>query len=82
MGDLILENPQQRELWPIAIGGAVFFYLWRITALLFDLVFVWHRYVRHAAALDSIAEVCEEGYNGSALENWAGMTKRPVTASQ
>lgn len=75
LGDLILVDPEQNALWPIVLGGAAFFYLWRIAALLFDLVFVWHRYVRHAAALDSITEVCEEGYKGSVLENWSGVTK-------
>jgi hypothetical protein len=70
--DLILEAPRKSELWPVALGGVVFFYLWRITALLFDLVFVWHRYVRHAAALDSIAKVCDKGYEPSPLEKLAG----------
>ena len=54
------------------VGGAIFFYLWRITALLFDLVFVWHRYVRHAVARNSMAEVCQNGYSGSKLEMWTG----------
>ena len=68
MRDLILDAPQKSELWPVALGGAVFFYLWRVTALLFDLVFVWHRYVRHAAARHSIAQVCDKGYEPTALE--------------
>jgi len=73
MGRLIWTSHQEHELWPVLLGGAAFFYLWRITALLFDLVFIWHRYVRHAAALASIAEVCEVGYKSTKLETWTGM---------
>ncbi len=35
-------------LWPLLLGGAAFAYLWWLAALIFDLVFVWHRYIRHA----------------------------------
>jgi hypothetical protein len=31
---------------PVAIGIVLFFYLWWLSALLFDLVFAWQRYVR------------------------------------
>ena len=34
------------KLWPVALGGIAFLYLWWLAALLFDLVFVWHRYIR------------------------------------
>ncbi|HWM90030.1 MAG TPA: hypothetical protein VN493_04630 [Thermoanaerobaculia bacterium] len=34
------------KLWPIFVAGAVFLYLWWLAALLFDLTFVWHRYIR------------------------------------
>lgn len=81
MRDLILEAPETSELWPVVVGGAIFFHLWRITALLFDLVFVWHRYVRHAAARHSIADVCQNGYSGSKLETWTGVaTNKSATA--
>jgi hypothetical protein len=80
MGDLILEAPKS-ELWPVVLGGAVFFYLWRVTALLFDLVFVWHRYVRHAAARHSIADVCDKGYEPSTVEKWTGAVSSTSTAA-
>ena len=35
--------------WPLLVGGAAFLYLWWFAALVFDLVFVWHRYIRHNA---------------------------------
>jgi hypothetical protein len=38
------------QVWPVVIAVAVFFYLWWLTALLFDLTFVWQHYVRESAA--------------------------------
>ena len=37
-----------KSFWPLLLGGAAFIYLWWLATLLFDLGFVWHRYVRHA----------------------------------
>ena len=34
------------NLWPVFLAGAVFLYTWWLVALLFDLTFVWHRYIR------------------------------------
>lgn len=34
------------KLWPVILSAAVFLYLWWLAAQLFDLVFVWHRYIR------------------------------------
>ena len=49
-----IAGPQQHEktgaLWPLLLAGAAFLYLWWLAVLLFDLVFVWHRYIRHAVA--------------------------------
>ena len=38
--------PKDPELWPVVLGVLAFLYLWWLAAQLFDLVFVWHRYVR------------------------------------
>jgi len=38
--------PHQGDLWPVFLAGAMFLYLWWLVALIFDLVFVWHRYIR------------------------------------
>lgn len=46
------------KVWPLLLGGAVFFYLWWLAALLFDLVFVWHRYIRFSA-LDQVCEAAK-----------------------
>jgi hypothetical protein len=34
------------DLWPVLLAAAFFLYVWWLVALLFDLTFVWHRYVR------------------------------------
>jgi hypothetical protein len=36
------------SLWPMLLGGAAFLYLWWLAALIFDLGFVWQRYIRQA----------------------------------
>jgi hypothetical protein len=38
-----------KSLWPVVIGGALFFYLWRLAYMLYDLVFVWRHYARESA---------------------------------
>ena len=44
-------HPVHAPLWPIVMGGAAFLYLWRLSALVFDLVFIWHRYIRQSGAM-------------------------------
>ncbi len=38
------------SLWPLFLAAAAFIYLWWLAILLFDLVFAWHRYIRHSVA--------------------------------
>lgn len=33
-------------VWPVLLAGALFLYLWWLATLVFDLAFVWQRYVR------------------------------------
>lgn len=40
-----------KPVWPLILAGAAFVYLWWLGILLFDLAFVWHRYIRHSVAL-------------------------------
>ena len=35
-------------IWPLLLGAAAFLYLWWLATLLFDLSFVWHRYIRRS----------------------------------
>ena len=38
------------SLWPIFVAILAFLYLWWLSSLLFDLLFVWHRYIQGDAA--------------------------------
>lgn len=40
-------NEDKKSFWPVVLATAFALYLWQLIALVFDLVFVWHRYVRH-----------------------------------
>jgi hypothetical protein len=42
----VLLDGKQIVVWPIAVSMAAFIYIWWLAALVFDLVFVWHRYIR------------------------------------
>jgi hypothetical protein len=46
-------------LWPLVLAGAAFLYLWWLAALIFDLVFVWHRYIRSNATPELLKDIRE-----------------------
>ena len=50
-----------QSLWPLLLGGAAFTYLWWLAALLFDLVFVWHRYIRFATLQTHLRTLARQG---------------------
>jgi len=54
VGWLLHRDVPDLEVWPILLGGAAFFYLWWLAALLFDLTLVWHYYMRWAAVADHL----------------------------
>jgi len=60
---------EQLDVWPVLLGGAGFFYLWWLAALLFDLIFVWHHYVRSAAVADHLREHMKEVHDTTAPAN-------------
>ena len=41
------KNPEalNQSLWQLVLANAAFLYLWWLAALLFDLVYIWHRYI-------------------------------------
>jgi hypothetical protein len=64
------ERFELHQLWPLFMAAAVFLYLWWLVALLFDLVFVWHRYIRYAGegqylSLPSSREAWKQQRKGS-----------------
>lgn len=48
---------QRGPMWPVFLAGAGFLYLWWLSALIFDLTFVWHRYIRHSVAVTRLREL-------------------------
>ncbi len=46
-----LNPPAAAPSWPMVMGAAAFLFLWRLAALVFDLIFIWHRYIRHSGAM-------------------------------
>ena len=48
---VVTEKTGEAPLWPVFPAAAAFFYLWWLSALLFDLVFVWHVHIRQEMAL-------------------------------
>ncbi len=46
-----LNRSAPAPLWPILMASAAFLYLWRLASLVFDLVFIWHRYIRQSGAM-------------------------------
>lgn len=41
-------------IWPVLLSGAAFLYLWWLAALIFDLGFVWQRYIRNSLSTDRL----------------------------
>ena len=49
--DRLVEAHPGTPVWPLALAGFFFLYLWRLGVMLFDLAFIWHRYIRRSVAL-------------------------------
>ena len=45
------------SLWPVVLAFGGFIYLWWLAVLIFDLVFVWHRYIRFQGALTALRDM-------------------------
>ncbi len=41
-------------VWPVVLAGFLFLYLWWLGILMFDLTFIWHRYVREAVFVQAL----------------------------
>ena len=44
-------------IWPVFLAGAATLYLWWLSALLFDLVFIWHWYIRSSRINTRIRDI-------------------------
>ncbi len=57
LANLIAMEPllsHRPPVWPVVLATAAFLYLWWLGTLLFDLAFVWQRYVRGSVANDRL----------------------------
>ena len=50
----ILISHFHMPIWPVVLAGLAFLYLWWLGILLFDLTFIWHRYIRRSVAVDAL----------------------------
>ena len=74
----LLGGDAANPTWPMLLAGAAFLYLWWLGILIFDLAFVWHRYIRNSVAIDTLRQ-WKHGRDAmprSAKELW----KRPDAA--
>jgi hypothetical protein len=44
----------EQSLWALVLANAAFLYLWWLAALLFDLVYIWHRYIYYGGSRNKI----------------------------
>ena len=52
----LVEDNVDSPARPVVLAGLAFLYLWWLGILLFDLAFVWHRYIRNSVAVDTLGE--------------------------
>ena len=43
-----------KPIWPVILAGMAFLYLWWLGILVFDLAFIWHRYIRFSVAVKTL----------------------------
>lgn len=51
----LLRAESGAPVWPLVLAGLAFIYLWWLGMTLFDLAFVWHRYIRRSIAQKAMA---------------------------
>jgi hypothetical protein len=52
----------EQSLWALALANGAFLYLWWLGALLFDLVYVWHRYIYCPGSRKKVLNAIHEKY--------------------
>ena len=53
----IIGTDREGPTWPLVVATAAFLYLWLLAALLFDLIVVWHVYIRSSRIDEKIREM-------------------------
>lgn len=54
---IVLTVPNHPSIWPLFVGGAIFIYGWWLAIQLFDLIFIWHWYIRNSKALERLRDI-------------------------
>jgi hypothetical protein len=70
-------------IWPLVLAGAAFLYLLWLGALVFDLAFVWHRYIRNSITNDRLREWNPYGFSRrweTGEEECCNVLKHPVAS--
>lgn len=52
----MITAPEPAAIWPLVLAAFFFIYLWRLAVMLFDLTFIWHRYIRNSVALAAMRD--------------------------
>ena len=52
----LYDGTSQAPVWPVVLAGLAFLYLWWLGILLFDLTFIWHRYIRRSVAVETLLQ--------------------------
>ena len=52
----LLDNDESTTAWPVVLGGLAFVYVWWLGIMLFDLTFIWHRYIRLRVAIQTLIQ--------------------------
>ena len=56
-GTIAFKEQADLSLWPLFIGGTLVLYLWWLSILFFDLVFVWRKYIRRSGVMKKMREI-------------------------
>ena len=72
---------QGAPIWPVFVAGVAFLYLWWLGILVFDLAFMWHRYIRRSSRRREPV-VLEEELDTPSSSKASANKKQEVKASQ
>lgn len=83
LGYAVLTTGGHRDgrLWPVFLAVAGFIYLWWLTALSFDLVFVWHVHIRHSMATKRLRKLLPHSPPQSPPQSSVAPPARPLASS-
>lgn len=63
VGMRVIFNGQHGPVMPVILAGGIFLYLWWLATIIFDLTFIWHRYIRHDQGREVLKKYCRGGKN-------------------